>query len=391
MEFYTNNKILKGIQEIVKNDGFEKDFTYHYVYIISHIRMYRFMNRKYMYEEFVPVKIQYLRNCISYDNAHIFVRNLIEAGVIETDNHFIEGRKCKGYKISDEYLNDKFYLLDIKDKNLIKKLQKLKKLNIEKVYQEGYAYEYVTRCMEGLKIEEDKSKKIIDKLIPEECYKKKCYVSMVDLFDYKFATVDEKAKRLHNNLTNIAAPLRQFITYQGKKIEGVDIKNSQPMFLYFMVLEESNVAKKEMDRYLDVVLNKGFYEYFAKKMNYNLTAENRKQFKESMFSKVLFDRNREKLNKYEKAFRKEFPGIHFAIRKKRRFNYKNMAISLQRTESRFIFECVEKIAKEYKIPLFTIHDSISTTEGNVNKIFDKIGEEFIKKYGVKPKLKIEKF
>ena len=391
MEFYTNNKIYNKIREIIKNDGFEKDFTYHYLFIVSHIRMYRFMNRKFMYEEFVPVKIKYLRKCISHNNAHTFMRILLEAGVIETDNHFIEGRKSKGYKISEHLFDDRFYLINIKDNKLIKKLQNLRRLSIEKVYSEGYGYEHVTKCIEELKIDKHEAVKTVDNLLVEDSYKKSCYLSMIDLFDYKFATVDEKAKRLHNNLTNIAGCLRQHLSFKGKSIEGIDIKNSQPMFLYFILLEEFNVDEKEMNKYLDIVLNKGFYEHFADKLDFVLTAENRKQFKESMFSKVLFDRNRRKLNKYEKAFKEEFPSIHHCVHLKKQLDYKQMAISLQRIESRFIFECVEKIAKEYRIPLFTIHDSISTTEGNAHKIFDIVGEKFIKKYGVKPKLKLEKF
>jgi len=391
MNFYTNKKILQKVENIVKNDGFEKDFTYHYIYIVSHIRMYRYLNRKFMYEEFVPIKINYLRNCISYNNAHIFIKNLIDAGVLETDNHFIQGRKAKGYKITKMYLEDKFFLVPINDKRLLTKLQKLRKINIERVYLEGYGYEYVTKFMEELSIDKTKALQLIEKTILEEGHKKNCYKSMVEVFDQKFATVDEKAKRLHNSLTNLGGSLRQFLSYKGKKIEGIDIKSSQPMFLYFKLKKDFNVEKKEMDKYLDLVLNKGFYEFFAKKLNFKLTVDNRKNFKIAMFSKVLFDRNRKTENKYVKVFKKEFPAIYYSIYLIKQKDHTEMALSLQRLESSFIFDAVERIAKQHSIPLFTIHDSISTTEGNINKVLKIVEEDFIIKYGLTPKLHTEKY
>ena len=41
-------------------------------------------------------------------------------------------------------------------------------------------------------------------------------------------SVDDNVKRFHSILTNIKSELRQYITYDGKKLCAVDVKNSQP-------------------------------------------------------------------------------------------------------------------------------------------------------------------
>lgn len=45
--------------------------------------------------------------------------------------------------------------------------------------------------------------------------------------DYRY-TVDDTGNRLHTNLTNLPAEVRNFITYAGRPLVSIDIRNSQP-------------------------------------------------------------------------------------------------------------------------------------------------------------------
>lgn len=388
MILYSNSRILKRVREISNKDEFEKDFFYHYLFIISHIRLYKITVRN-IKGDYIPVNMKILKKYVSYDYAHKFLNNLVEGGILSCDNYYIQGLKSKGYKINDEYRNERFFVVDCKDKKLANKVNKKRKEDKNKTFREGFGYKYITECMEELKIAEKSCKGYISRYIKDD-EKNESYNIMVDIFPDKFAIVDDKGKRLHNNLTNISSKLRKFITYKNKKLVQVDIRNSQPLFLFF-VMKNFFVSVEEMDKYKDVVLNKGFYEFFAQKLNYKLTKVNRKDFKTKIFSGVLFDRNRKNYSKYEEVFKKEFPQIFHIIRDMKNHEYQKVAIELQKAESRFIFYCVGKIAKEKNIPLFTIHDSITTTEGNENIVKDIMLEEFYKLYNIFPKLSIEKF
>lgn len=390
MYIYSNSRLQKDIGKISALDEFDKDFYYHYLFIVSHIRTFPYLDRRYKTGDFIPIQMKVLKKLISYDNAHKFLKNLVDGGILICDNYYVKGLKAKGYRINEEYLKEKFKLVDVKDKKLENKVNStLKKLK-NRVYEESFGYGYVTDCMEDLDIDFIRCKRYIDSLDDKEDVIDS-YNIMTEIFDEKFAVVDNKGKRLHNNLTNIATPLRKFISYKGKNIVQVDIKNSQPLFLYLLLKKNYFVGEKEMEKYKKVVTEIGFYEFFSDKMKIELTAENRKKFKQSIFGGVLFDRNRSTLSKYEKVFKEEFPSIFHIIHSIKSVNYEDVAIMLQKTESKFIFYCVEKIAKEYKIPMFTIHDSICTTEGKENIVKREVMEEFHKLYTIEPKLTIDKF
>ena len=184
--------------------------------------------------------------------------------------------------------------------------------------------------------------------------------------------MDNTSNRLHCNLTNLDSKLRQFLTIDEEKLAQVDISNSQPLFLGMVMKNKTRVEVNELDKYLELVCSGQFYENLAQKMPDDpLDLEDdvvRKKFKKSIFSGVLFDRNRTKLSKWELLFQKEFPTIFSEIRKTKAKNHNAMAILLQKMESKFIFNAVAVIDREIgkgKAPLLTIHDSIVSTVENI--------------------------
>src|SRR5690606_23788807 len=195
----------------------------------------------------------------------------------------------------------------------------------------------------------------------------------------------------HNNLTNIASELRPYIRYNDSTITQVDIKNSQPLFLYLMMKSKYYIPQEELDKYKEVVCEYGFYEFFADKLGYELDENTRKEFKQGVFGNVLFNKRTLYVNKYEEVFKQEFPSIFYVIKKIKEKDHTDVAKLLQKTESSFIFGCVDRLRIENKIPLFTLHDSILSTTGNENIIEKVIREEFYKKYSLNIKLSIETF
>lgn len=390
MNIYNNNSINSIIDNIIENDGFEKNFKYHYLYIIFHIRTYPFKDRTYAKGCYVPIKLEYLRKLISYDYASTFLKNMVSSGLLETDNYFLAGSKSHGFRISEKFDNDKYYLEEIKDTILAKKLRRTLDLQKGFILNRYDGYSYVTAWMEKLEIDQEKSIEYIRTEIKNQKIKDS-YQIFLDIFNEKFAKVDDIANRLHNNLTNLATPLRSYLTLDGKKLVQADLKNSQPLFLYVLI-KEYHIPQEELNKYKDIVCNYGFYEFFADKLKVELNETNRVDFKRSIFGGVLFDKNRQVLSKYEKVFKEEFPTIFYVMRGMKSNNYKQIAISLQKIESRFIFHCIDRLRFENKnIELLTIHDSIVTVEGKESIVHNIMSEEFYKLYSIEPKIKLDKF
>ena len=120
----------------------------------------------------------------------------------------------------------------------------------------------------------------------------------------------------------------------------------------------------------------------------------RKSFKKSIFSGVLFDRNRMKLSRWELLFQNEFPTIFVAVREIKDKNYNAMAILLQKMESQFIFNAVAVIDREIgkgEAPLLTIHDSIVSTVEYINMVQQIMKHLFEQEFGLLPTLEVTKF
>lgn len=394
MKIYTNNIIINTINNIVENEKIQKDFRWHYLFIVSHIRTAPFFDRNMYNNGYSNVNLDTLRKLVSFDYAKIFIDDLINHGVIESDNLYIKGVKSKGYRLTEKYMSEKFKLVEIEDVKLNTKLELLLKKDKNDLLLKMDGYGYVTKWMEELELDRTKALRFIRERIEKSKTRRIDFCKMVvDIFDNKFAKKDDTGNRLHNNLTNAPTEFRQYLKVNGEKLAQCDIKNSQPVFLYCFLREHCHVNEAELAKYHHVVCEYGFYEFFAEKMNKKLTEKNRSSFKKKIFSGVLFDINRKELSDYEEAFKTEFPEIFYVVRNIKTKNYKDVAIMLQKTESKFIFSCIEKLMFDTKntIPLFTIHDSIATTKECIDLVEKVMIEKFEKDLTVKPQIKKEIF
>lgn len=389
MNIYNTIELNSKLDRILGKFNFQKDFKSHLLYIVFHIRTYPFKHRKFNDGDYIPIKLEYLRNLISYDYASKFLKLLVEEDVLDCDEVYEVGVKSKGYKLTDKYRKGSFYLEEMSDTELANKIKSKLEEITDEVLNRKDAYSYVTKCMQYLDMDYSKATTILQSM-PINLRKKS--KMMVDIFNTKFATIDDTANRLHNNLTNLSTSLRSTLSIKDKKLIQCDLKNSQPLLFRVYLNRYPHIPQEELDKYLDVVCNIGFYEFFAEKLYIKLTEKNRMTFKKKIFGGVLFDRNRKNLSKYEKVFEKEFPIIFYCMRDMKSDNYKDIPIALQKLESQYIFHCVDKLSKENEdIELLTIHDSIATTEGKEHTVYNLMITEFEKMFNITPKIKIEKF
>lgn len=185
--------------------------------------------------------------------------------------------------------------------------------------------------------------------------------------DYSFDTFG----RFHTSFTNLKKEIRHnFLTINGNKLKEIDIKNSQPFFLYILMKEN---GFKDFDGFDMDVLNGVIYEKFIEYSKENIS---RKKMKSNLYS-VLFGRTMT-TNKWNIIFKNKYPKVYDWIitYKKTNKNYKIIAQTLQVMESNFIFnKVINAIIYKYpKISLITVHDSIIFEEQYydiIQKIFNE--------------------
>lgn len=260
---------------------------------------------------------------------------------------------------------------------------------------------------------------------------------------------DNTGFRLHSILTELKKEFRHFLSYDGKPLVAVDIKSSQYYFINVLLRQdfwEKNTGKINIAKILKGITNltptniihiiriiksldnpispasKGLYEIDFSSINWELGfyemmeqhikefyADNkavlghytkREKTKHALII-TLFDDMEYGYENYSKPLFECFPelgkliqylhGLTVGFSGKKWLKNNLLPILLQRIESVCVMEHVAlEINKDHPdIPLFSIHDSLMTTEGNEGKVAEYMDRILTQLVGVKPGLKTE--
>ncbi|WP_347216178.1 hypothetical protein [Chryseobacterium sp.] len=261
-----------------------------------------------------------------------------------------------------------------------------------------------------------------------------------------YATRNEESDfRLHTALTNLKKIFKPFITYKGQELIGYDLKNSQPFFLIFLIdsiinnnsridniidriytkriynsfmlqkLREvlsTEGFQKEYEIFKTWVLNGEIYEnmesimnpkkrlgsYFtnkyiaSKKVTEKKKIDNVRALMKGVIFTLFFSSLKTRNSDY-KSFKKVFPNLVTVIEIFKRVANADFSKLLQNIESDCIIDFVsKKIANEYpEMPLFSIHDSLSTTEKYAPILEDLMSEYIFEYTGLMPKIEEERW
>ena len=388
-----------------------------------------------------------------------YVNYLIKCGVIECDNHFIKGVKSRGYRFSQKYSGVRIVTEEVDSYILKKKKRSLKPKRAEEAKKNTWGYGYLTKWLDKgkLQIDEEKAmlwiesyeeKKMIDLYLDDSVSDKadnlsiiidtvedlKNHVSSINDGSYNYSFSGE-GHRLYNSLTNLKKELRTYLTYDGKPLVNIDIKNSQPFLSvvlhdakfwlgligkgekdnkwnkiknreinkeiceYNITLLENakTLTEKEsgVENFIELVVDGKFYEYIQLKFEpiFPGRFDTRDKVKREVL-RILYS-NPEDYDKefyYTCAlFKHYFPVTFDLFCKIKSKNYKHLPLLLQRIESYLVIDVIcKKISEEHpEIPLFTIHDSILSTQGNESIVEAFMTQEIKKFIGHEPKIAIE--
>lgn len=257
---------------------------------------------------------------------------------------------------------------------------------------------------------------------------------------------DETAGRVHSNLTTLTSNLFPALTCKGKKLVGYDIANSQPFLFTALVslfqlendstrgaiLKYSSISHKNLYKYLqsylspinkthntptptlipyntiilreklsnidhiklsefqNLCLDGTLYSVISKSV-FNKDYKNDPRSVKDLFFTLLFTKPGNNKNGIPK-FKALYPEVHAVISEFKRLSKKDnfFPVLLQSLESYYIIEVVcKRINAEHpKIPIFTKHDSIYTTEGNEHIVEQIMEEEALNLFGCVPLLRL---
>lgn len=423
-------------------DSFPSHLNWENLLLLSSKIEYKLSKKNTDFVEIPSSELKYyVRNYTEYLNF------LIGIGAAEKKNYSTTSKKCNAYRFKYEsfdfdsdYIHEieialkpKYYSVDSNCSHLTKWLDKRLEIDYFNFKLSKYSI-----------VEKQKNQKDYDKAVLKALNYK---MSLLDIKNEYFrASRNPKSdNRLHTNLTNFPKKLRQFITYDGWDLVTYDIKNSQPYFLMiflemfdkvrikkiFKRIYSSNIGtmsdkisktlsckefQKEYKRLKDLILNGKLYEFLTEIMdfkvkndkflvksydkdsdkNYFNPFDSKREACKQVFMQILYSPNRRKSKQY-KQFEGEFPKfcelLHLLkTSTNRKDSYKKFPKLLQHIEADCVLDFItKKITKEHpNMPIYTIHDSITTIECFSDILYKNL-KIYFNEYsgGILPQLKEE--
>lgn len=190
-------------------------------------------------------------------NYQYYLRYLVDVGVLDSDNWYEVGRKCKGYRYTEQYQTS-LVTISISDKKIItRNLKRIKEINQPAMDR----YPELIQWFDELKLDEQaairsikaeyaKSKSSTHKeAIAKAFTRYMAHMAMVNRFvnGEPVYRIDNKAHRLHTKLTNFWGELRPYLTYRGHRLVAVDLSCSQP-YLSTILLQDFFYSKEPNDK-----------------------------------------------------------------------------------------------------------------------------------------------
>jgi HNH endonuclease/NUMOD4 motif len=379
--------------------------------------------------KFAPVSSVLLDTVIH--NYKDYLEFLMQAGVIESDHSYTVGKKCIGYCFTQEYAGKKLIPIEGTNYGLHKSIRKLGDERSKKLKKSIWGYSYLTDWWDtgNLRIDTKSAFEWIEK------YKNE-----------KMDGIPAKSSDRETQLSNIIDTCEDFkmqvrginegwlrYGFRGKGLVSIDIKNSQPYFsilLHQPAFWEAIRAKKyrirgikeiegidkvdtddiimllktsetqsyqglQIQNFLRLVVEGKLYEYIQENFcqifpdRFNSRENTKKEVMRIFYS----DPRKENIPFYEpcKKFERHFPVTYQLFKAIKANDYTLLPVLLQRIESFIVIDTIcKQINKNHpEIPLFTIHDSIVTTEDNKD-VAEAIMREELKAFvGHEPTLAVE--
>jgi hypothetical protein len=386
-----------------------------------------FLDRLYLYSHFgmrenkfgfTSLKVIYLRQVIPRRVEKIVRLRLQEAGVVECDNCYIEGKKSFGYRLCPKY-QVRYKRIQVKDPDIEARIRKLRKADLQKLSEVS---RYLFKQFDRLTID-PQAKEIV---ASDERWSDFGQMALDQLANKQWTPIVCSYGRFHTPITRLLTEYRQFIRLDGNQTVNIDIANSQPLCLALLFLrvisknfsnefvhqvetrELANAVsqyspsykgsytmaevnnrrefREDVTRYVTLTENGELYDYLAE--NSPLT---RKEFKATLFKDVFYGQNY--INtELTKTFQKLFPSVMEFIRRIKRGNYARLSWIMQREESRIMIDgvCGRLMRECPDMPVLTIHDSIVTTPEFEDVARDIIQQEF-RTVGLTPTLHTESY
>lgn len=193
--------------------------------------------------------------------------------------------------------------------------------------------------------------------------------------------------RLDTNLTSLPSYLRPYII-SDEKLISLDIKNSQPYFLYALIRNNPSINPDELKLFGELVISGTLYEEMARRYKEHTGySRTRNQMKLLMYR--IFFSEVKSFPKQKAFFGKMFPSILTFISDTNSVKNNTLALSLQQMESNAVLDVVMPMLEAEGIIPYTIHDSFICLESEAERIREVFTQKLIEMFDIAPAMHMD--
>lgn len=239
------------------------------------------VQKKQNIDEFVPLKFQYLREVIPDRIIKPLKKALIDSGLIVCDNQYIKGHKSHGYKLGDQFRDDRIVQVPISGQATANKIIKARRAKERKVRLDVHCW--LRSKFSDLDIDLPAA---LEKLSSHHAFESvKIPVEEISTKSVAFSSCPYG--RVHTPLTRLSRQVRYCLHVGGEPLINLDIKNSQPLFLALLIMNYRRRGNKTfgyitfkdnaVDPYKDIdsIIEQTVTPFTSKKEIYHLSLPNR--------------------------------------------------------------------------------------------------------------------
>jgi hypothetical protein len=362
------------------------------------------------------LKLAYLNNRVY--NAKLYLKFLKEAEIIKTYGGFVRNDHSYRYQFTDKY-SSHCIKIELTDQKLINNLTEIKAKEGRK---RSRKYPVQRATIEKLTIDVAHAEKIAGEMYSgtDEFNNAIGAIDRIAQQDWTYRQ-DETVFRLHTNLTNFPMVLRGELMIDGKKLSGVDIRNSVPYMANKIFTDPESVRRfypepdkypstmlkclrlpeqQDVKRYTLLTSKAQFYkcletEFNKRGCNYAVVSDDSisEELKRKIFQ-ILFSDNKFSC-KEKRIFMELFPGVNKAFSVLRMYKRDYFNYTLGRLESHVILDVIlDYLNSNYPDTIATqVYDNVTTSiaTDDIDTVSRVMVEKLTDFVGVPPTLKTENF
>lgn len=360
-----------------KNDSYWGRYNrfHKLLFIISTLNIFRVFS-KLSDEDFIQLKSSYLQSMIGAKYTKASLHYLLDAGIIESDRHFIIGHKSIGYRIAPAHRN-KVRPWPLPEGKLKQKMLSIRQEKQAAKQLHQSVHKYLKQCLYRVTLAPS-FEHYLNNFTGEPYNIRQIFYNL--LHSAPFFSLSAKAGRFYSAVTCMPKDMRPMLLIDGEETTEIDLGSSQPYFALSLYPEHS----KERQRYYKA-LQGGIYELINQRCI--RPYKNRDYYKTICIAQIFYKEVSEGI--FWDAFKKEFPEMAGLITSfKKLHSNTDLAYLLQKAESdAVILDACEKLMRA-GIPVATVHDSILCKKSDSEFVAKALEAAALRAVGDKPVVKV---